>query len=189
MAITTEFDSTHFIVDAVNILLQTINQLPIETLEDIDNILEAQVAQSVLIEAKKAILAEGWDVNKDTDYKFYPTTDGNITIPPDVLDIKSGSTIIVRDWMLYDKENQTRQFDDVVLCDVIWNLDFNTLPHPLRYYITLVAAKMFQARMITDEKMYSFTEDDIATAKISAKRSNGFTSEFNMLDNITMSSL
>lgn len=189
MAITSEFDSTHFIADAVNILLQTIGEPPIETLEDLDNILEAQIAKSVIIEAKKKILSEGWDVNTDTDYPFQPTTDGHITIPPDILDIRSGTDVIVRDWMLYNKAEKTRVFTETQLCDVKWNLDFNTLPHPLRYYITLTAAKQFQARMISDSSMYSFTEDDIAEARINAKRSNGFTSQFNMLDTITMSSL
>ena len=189
MAISTEYDSTHFIVDAINILLQTINELPIETLEDIDNILEAQIAQSVIIEAKKAILTEGWDINTDTNYPFQPTTDGIITIPAGVLDLRVGSTIIVRDWMLYDKVRHSRKFTETQFCDVTWNLDFNTLPHAIRYYITLVAAQKFQARMITDSTMYSFTTEDINNALIVAKQSNGFTSNFNMLDTVSMKSL
>lgn len=189
MAISPEFDSTHFIAGAVNILLQTINEPPIETLADIDNILEAQIAKSVILETKTSILSKGWDINTDTAYPFQPTTDGIITIPPDVLDIRSGTNIVLRDWMLYDKANFTRKFTKTQYCDVVWNFDFNTLPHPLRYYITVLASRKFQARMITDTTMYSFTDDDVSEALMIAKQSNGFTSQFNMLDTITMQSL
>ena len=67
-----EFDSQKFMLNSVNILLQTIGELPIEDEADIDAILEARIARDVIIEAKQNVLSEGWDLNTDTDYPLYP---------------------------------------------------------------------------------------------------------------------
>lgn len=44
MAIENQYDSQHFLVKSINILLETIGELPISTLDDVANILEAQIA-------------------------------------------------------------------------------------------------------------------------------------------------
>lgn len=183
MAIEEQYDSQHFLVDSINILLETIGEEPISTLDDVDNVLEAQLAMKAIIEAKRNILSKGWDINTDSGYSFNPDNEGYINIPPHVLDLNVvGSNIIIRDWKLYDKDNKTRVFTEPVSCEVIWNLDFDTLTHPLRYYITIVAARRFQARLISDQSLYAFTKEDENDALISAKQSNGFTGEFNLLD-------
>lgn len=182
MALDIEFNSQHFIAESVNILLQTIGELPITSLEDIDNVLEAQIAKSNIIEAKRIILSMGWNVNTDTSMSFTPDANGYIAIPTNVLDIKSDSNITMRNWALYDKSTQSRIFTEPVSCDVIWNQDFDTLPHALRYYITIYAARMFQARQISDSNMYRFTQEDEQKALVAAKHSNGYVSEFNILN-------
>ena len=183
MAIEEQYDSQHFLVDSINILLETIGELPISTLEDIDSVLEADLASEAIIEAKRFILSDGWDINTDDDYEFVPDTEGYINIPPHVLDINVlGQNIVIRDWKLYDKDNQTRVFEEPVACQVVWNLDFETLPHPMRYYITVMAARRFQARFISDTNMYRFTQEDEKMAMIQAKKSDGFTKEYNMLN-------
>ncbi len=182
MAIEEQYDSLHFLADSINILLQTIGELPITSLEDVDNILEAQIAQKVIFEAKQTILSEGWEVNTDVNYPFLPDTNGFIPVPPHCLEIKSGKNIILRDWQLYNKTTHSRIFDAPVSCSVTWNLGFETLPHALRYYITIYAARIFQARMISDKAMYNFTKEDESTALVRAKNSNGYLGEFNMLD-------
>lgn len=183
MSIEQQYDSQHFLVESINILLETIGEYPIETLADINSVLEAKLAESSIIESKKFILSKGWDVNTDSNYSFQPDENGYINIPPHVLDINvEGQNIIMRDWKLYDKDNKTRKFDSPVSCSVVWNLDFNTLPHPLRYYITVSAARKFQARYISDENIYRFTQEDEQLALIQAKKSNGFTAEYNIFN-------
>ena len=104
-------DSTKFYLYAVNILLQHINELPIQTEADINEVLEAQIAASVLEEVKQAVLADGWEVNFDSDYAFPPDTDGYINIPANVLDFAAKySNLIMRDWRMYDKTNQSSIF-------------------------------------------------------------------------------
>lgn len=171
-----------------------INELPISDDVELAEILEAQLASSVLIETKKEVLAEGWDVNSDKDYEFPQDANGFIAIPANVLDISStDGNIIMRNWNLYSKSDQTAIFDEPQKMDVIWDLDFNALSHPIRNFITIRAARKFQARTVMDTNVYGYTQQDEEDAHGIARRSEGFTGRYNMLtdaygqDNLVMS--
>jgi len=178
-----ENDSAKFFLYSVNVLLQSIGELSITTEADILQVIEAQQAAEILEETKQAVLADGWEVNFDADYTFPPDTSGFINVPANVLDISSkDSNLIIRDWKLYDKKNQTSIFEEAKKVDVYWNLDFNTLTHPLRYYITMRAARVFQARTIMDTNVYGFTQNDEDLAYSAARRSETRNTQGNMLD-------
>lgn len=189
MAIVEQYDSQHFLIDSINILLQSIGELPIETLDDVDNVLEAQLATDTLWESKRNILAVGWDLNTDTEYEMNPETDGTINVLAQILDVTvEGSNIVVRGNKLWDKDNNTPYFDGPVYCTIKWNLDFDTLTHPLRHYITCHAAKKFCMRLTGDTNQYSYWDEEEKKALIAAKQSNGFTGQFNLLSSGSYSS-
>ena len=177
-----EFDSQKFMLNSVNILLQTIGELPIEDEADIDAILEARIARDVIIEAKQNVLSEGWDLNTDTDYPLYPDENNYIVIPTNILDLSIPDTaIVVRDWQLFNKETSSRKFTTSVSATIRWNLDFNSLPYVFRNYITIMASRLFQGRLIGDKQAYSFTQNDEQQALLRVKQSEGFTGQYNML--------
>lgn len=177
-----EYDSSKLLLASINILLQTINELPIEDEAGLLNSTTGQLAEATINEVKKAVLSEGWDFNTDKGYNFPPDINGVIAIPANVLDIvASSSNIIMRDWRLYDRDAQTFEFEDAVSCDVVWNMDFNSLTHPIRHYITIRAARIFQARTIGDQASYAYTKADEESAYTSAKASHVRTGKFNML--------
>lgn len=189
-----QYDSSKFFLASVNVMLQMINELPISDDVELSEILEAQLAASVLIETKKEVLSEGWDVNSDDDYEFPQDANGFISIPANVLDISStDGNIIMRNWQLYNKKDQTAIFDEPQAMDVIWDLDFNTLSHPIRNFITIRAARKFQARTVMDTDVYGYSQLDEEEAHMIARRSEGFTGKYNMLtseygqDNLVMS--
>lgn len=189
-----EYDSTKFFLGAVNVMLQMINELPVSDDVELADILEANIASSVLIETKKEVLAEGWDCNTDKNYEFPQDASGFVNIPANVLDVSStDGNIIMRNWRLYDKANQTAIFDGPQTMDVIWDLDFNTLTHPIRNFITIRAARKFQARTVMDTNVYGYTQQDEEDAHMIARRSEGYTGRYNMLtseygqDNYVMS--
>lgn len=175
------FDSLKFKLHAVNILLQSINELPITDEEDIAALQEAQIAEAVIEEVKFQVLSEGWDINSDKDWEFTPDSSGSINIPSTVLDLtdKAGR-YVVRDWRLYDKQDKTYKFEDTVLCDVAWNTDFNALTHPIRYYITVKASRIFQRRTIGDVAEYQYSIEDEQDAYEAALHSEDFTGKYNM---------
>jgi len=178
-----ENDSTKFFLYAVNILLQSINELPVADDTQLAEVLEAQLAAQVLEETKKQVLSEGWDQNSDEEWEFAPDTNGIIAIGANVLDISDRQgRYFMRDWKLYDKKEKTYDFQDSVKCDVMWDLDFNSLTHPLRYYITVKASRTFQYRQVGDQLQYQFSEEDLNMAYIAAKNSEDFTGKYSFAD-------
>ena len=171
------------LLGAVNILLETINQLPIEEEADYEFVIEARQAKSKINEVTRAVLSEGWDFNQDDDWIFPLDIAGQIPVPSNVLDITAKrSDVIMRDWMLYSKKDQSFVFEEEVACDVVWLFDFNTLTHPIRHYITIRAARIFAARTIGDEKAIKFNEVDEEDARLAARRSETRTGQYNMLN-------
>lgn len=174
--------SEKFLLTAVNILLECINELAVSDDTELADIIEAQKASTVLEEVKKAVLAEDWDFNRDANWEFAPDSSGYIAVPYNVLDLYSDdSDIIMRDWRLYSKKNKTAIFDKAVKCNVTWDMDFNSLTHPLRHYITIRASKVFQDRMIGNTDQHRYSQEDEQNAYMSAKRSDGRTADYNML--------
>ncbi len=169
------------LLDGVNILLETINELPIEVETDYDLILEARQAKAKIIEVKRAVLSEGWDFNKDTHYVFPIDSEGKIPVPTNVLDITADrSDVIMRNWLLYSKYEQSHIFEEEVSCEVVWDMEFNSLSHPLRHYITIRAARVFAARTVIDSKVLQFNEVDEEDARLAARRSETRTGQHNM---------
>lgn len=177
-----EYDSSKLLLTSINILLQTINELPIESTDDLINSTTAQLAEMTIVEVKKEVLSQGWHFNTDKKYPFPPDINGIIGVPSNVLDIRATSkNVIMRDWKLYDKETFSFTFEDAVDCDVVWDTDFNSLTHPIRHYITIKAARVFQARTIGDQTAYAYTVKDEEDAYLSAKFSESRTGKYNIL--------
>lgn len=177
-----EFDSQKFLLNSVNILLQTIGELPIEDVSDVDAIIEARIARDTLLETKMAVLSFGWDLNTDEEYELHTDENGYINVSTAMLDINvPDSSIVIRDWQLYDKETKSRKFTSSVTATIKWNLNFNSLPFAFRNYITIMASRIFQGRLIGDKTVYSFTQADEQKAFLLLKRTDGFTGQYNML--------
>jgi len=175
-------DTESLLLSAVNILLETINELPIETEEEYDGFLEARQARSKIIEVTRAVLSEKWDFNTDKNYVFPLDPNNMIPVPTNVLDIVGNrGDVIMRNWKLYSRKNQSHVFDEEVKCDVVWLFDFNNISHPIRHYITIRAARIFAARTIGDKEMLGFNEIDEEDARLAARRSEGFTGQHNVL--------
>ena len=173
------------LLGAVNTLLLTINELPLENEDDYESYLEARIAKQVILDEKRAVLSEGWDFNTDEKWKFPIDDEGMIPVPTNVLDITAeNQDIIMRNWRLYDKRNQTHIFEEPVSCKVIWDMDFNALSHPLRHYITIKSARVFAAKMIGDANSVQFTAIDEDNALIAARRSEGRTGKYNMFKSL-----
>jgi len=159
-----------------------INQLPVDSEDEFVNVLEAQIAQSVIIETTKEVLSDEWDVNRDEDYSLAPDVNGYINIPANILDIyDTRGRYKMVDWRLYDKQGQTALFAEPVSLSIVWDVPFNALTHPLRNYITIRAARRFQARQVMDTNMYSYSKEDEDMAYKIARRSEAKTGKYNML--------
>lgn len=156
-------------LSAINTMLLSIGESPLEndesiTLEELlETSFEGKLVEATLEQVKQEVLADGLSCNTDDEWEFPPDAYGNITIPTSVLSIRPTDTtskITQRDWKLFDKEAQSFKFESSVTCTVVWDLDFDDLPHVVANYIMIRAARKFQAKAIGDSNAYSYSIDE-----------------------------
>ena len=164
VAATTELES-------VNIMLAAIGESPINTLNGTLPV-DARLAQSTLTEVNKDVQSEGWSFNTEIDVTL--TRDSvtkNIALATDVLRVDPNIhqhpsvDAIQRSLRLYDRLNNTFEFDEDMICTVVYFRSFNEIPEPARRYITIKAARIFVDRLVSDQGLRSYTEQDELRAR------------------------
>lgn len=177
-------------LDAVNIMLATIGESPINALSSVSGVPDAVTAQAILEEIAVVVQTEGWSCNTDFNWLFLPDVTGRISLPDNLLQVTASDQVsydtAMRGGMLYDKKNHTFTWTgDVatqgIKLNTITLLDFADLPQSLRYYITVRAARVFQSRVVGSDTLKAFTEDDEKLARVTAKKFDANTGNFNML--------
>ena len=164
VAATTELES-------VNIMLAAIGESPINSLTGTLPV-DARLAQSTLAEVNKDIQNEGWSFNTEIDVTL--TRDGTtkqIALPTDVLRIDANIhqhpnvDPIQRELKMYDRLNNKYEFDEDLICTVVYFRTFNEIPEPARRYITIKAARVFVDRLVGDDGLRTYTQQDETRAR------------------------
>lgn len=151
-------------LNAVNAMLATVGEAPINTLEDL-GVVDAITARSTLQEVTRELLVQGYTFN--TDEGFPITPEGfepfEAKIPPNALSVvPTDQTLTVRGDRLYDTSRFSFNFQgyDAIPCQIIWGLEFDELPEVTRQYVALRAARRFQKRAVASELIHAITEED-----------------------------
>jgi hypothetical protein len=156
-------------LQAINQMLVGIGQAPVVSL-DIANP-EIATALSILDSMNREVQGEGWHFNTETNYPFTPATNGNITVPSNVLQISDNKNsnvqqyqTVLRDGKLYDKIAHSFIFPTTnpILCDVVWLFDFEDLPQVFQDYVTQKAARTFAGSVVGSKEMFQFNQVDEA---------------------------
>lgn len=163
VAATTELES-------INIMLAAIGEAPINSLTGTLPV-DARLAQQTLTEINKKIQMEGWSFNTEIDVTLTRDGSNEIALSIDTLRIDANihqhPTIdpIQRGLKLYDRLNNKYQFDEDLICTVVYFRAFNEIPEPARYYITIKAARVFVDRLVGDQGLRTYTEQDETRAR------------------------
>ena len=164
VAATTELES-------VNIMLAAIGESPINSLTGTLPV-DARLAQATLTETNKDVQSEGWSFNTEIDVTL--TRDAvskQIALSTDVLrvdpNIHQHPTIdaIQRGLKLYDRLNNKYEFDEDLICTIVYLRTFNEIPEPARRYINIKAARIFVDRLVSDQGLRSYTQQDETRAR------------------------
>lgn len=175
-------------LEAVNMMLAAIQEAPVATLDD-DTIEDAQIALATLRQVSKEIQGRGWHFNKDYDYPLTVNGDNKIPIPVTAIHCDpmddTYRDLVARGGFMYDRENRTYTFTDItsIRCVVVWALDWNELPDPMRTVIAMRAAKRFSNNMMGDEATYQFTDEDYKMAWAAAVADDSRRADRNILRN------
>ena len=124
-------------LEAINIMLAAIGEAPVNSLIGTLPV-DVKLAQSTLTEFNKEIQSEGWSFNTEIDVTLTRDASNQIALSQDILRIDANihqhPTIdpIQRGLKLYDRLNNKYEFDEDLICTVIYLRTFEEIPEPAR---------------------------------------------------------
>ena len=157
-------------LEAINIMLAAIAEAPINSLTGTLPV-DAVTARSTLAEFNKEVQSEGWSFNTEIDVTLTRDGSNQINIETNILRIDANihqhPTIdpIQRGLKLYDRQNNKYEFDEDLICTVVYFRDFDEIPEPARHYINIQAARKFVDRLVSDQSLRTYTEQDEKRAR------------------------
>ena len=164
IAATTELES-------INIMLAAIGEAPVNSLTGTVPV-DVRLAQSTLTEINKEIQSEGWSFNTEIDVTLNRNdTTKQIVLSTDILridpNIHQHPTIdaIQRGLKLYDRLNNKYEFTEDLICTVVYFRTFAEIPEPARRYMTIKAARIFVDRLVSDDGLRTYTQQDETRAR------------------------
>ena len=173
-------------LECINIMLAAIGEAPINSLIGTLPV-DARIAQSTLTEVNKSVQSEGWSFNTETDVTLTRDGSNHVNLPTNVLrvdaNIHQHPTIdpIQRGLKLYDRQNNKFEFDEDLICTVVYFRDFNEIPEPARYYMNIKAARIFVDRLVSDQGLRTYTQEDEVRARSILMETDLANGDHNML--------
>tara|TARA_A100001037_G_C15078333_1_gene602909 strand:+ start:861 stop:1460 length:600 start_codon:yes stop_codon:yes gene_type:complete len=151
-------------LEAVNIILDSIGETPVSSLES--GLPDAEAAVTKLDEINKTVQSKGWHQNTEKKLKLVPDSNKNIVVASNYLRVDTTGTtkninVAPRKFenrtMLYDVKDQTFEFTKDLYCDVVLLLDFEDLTLELSSYIAYRAARKYQESQMQSTVLDGFT--------------------------------
>ena len=177
-------------LEAVNTMLTSIGEQPIQNMNDLAGLSDASIAEQILDNVSRAIQSRGWIFNTDLDVQMTVDQYGEIKLSPDILRVdttsrvRNGDTDIVeRGRKLYDRQNQTFIFTGKVTVHQIKLLVFEDLPEPARRYISIRASRIFHDRVVGSGELHRFYQEDEMNAWQALLEYEGDVADYNIFDN------
>lgn len=137
-------------LDAVNEILSAVGSSPVSTIEGDSNV-DVINALNILNGVSLEIQTRGWDFNTESAVALKADFEkGVVPCPPDFIRYFSeGYKLIQRDGYFFDVLTQSNIFTDGLTLDtLVRKVSFQELPPVFRKYITVRAARVFQARYL-----------------------------------------
>lgn len=174
-------------LEAVNVLLTTIGETPVNTLTG-NLVTDVTVARQVLNEVSREVQSEGWHFNTEQGVKLSPNTSNEIVVPPDVSRIDAKYVdVTIREGKLFNLTERTFKFYNKLEVDIVYYQDFENIPDQAKRYITVRAARIYSDRMINSETIHQMTLRDEQKALITLKEFEGDVGDYTMMDNYSVS--
>lgn len=173
-------------LEAVNVLLTTIGEAPVNTLSG-NQVTDVTIATQVLNEVSREVQSQGWHFNTEPKVKLSRNLDNEIAVPADTARIDSNEyNVVIREGKLFDLDERKFTFDSNIEADIVFYRDFEVLPDTAKKYITTRAARIYSDRMINSETMHRMLAKDEQSALIDLKEFEGDTGDYNMMDSYSV---
>ena len=179
-------------LEAVNTMLTSIGEQPIQNLDDLAGLTDASIARQILSNVSRAVQSRGWVFNTDLDKVMKPDQYGEILLNDTILRVDTttrlrdpDNDIVERGRKLYDRQTNSPRFDAdaKVKVNLIIYLNFKDLPEPARRYISIRAARIFHDRVVGSGELHRFYQEDEMQAWATLIEYEGDTADYNIFDN------
>ncbi len=174
-------------LEAVNVLLTTIGEAPVNTLTG-NQVTDVSIAQQVLNEVSREVQAQGWHFNTEDGVELSPDGFNEIIVPADTARIDARDyNIVRREGKLFDLDKRSYEFSSKIKVSIVYFQDFLQLPDVAKKYITTRASRIFSDRLLNSEVIHKTTSRDEQKALIDLKEYQGDTADYNMMDSFSVS--
>ena len=192
-------------LDAVNSILMSVGESPVNTLETQSP--EVAIAQTTLRQITREIQAEGWSFNSELAVKFIPDNNDQIELGDNILSVDinryyhldtydvtmKSTTITVNNKLqttrkLYDRyrsnEANADKFPDetAMYLDITYMYAFEDIPQPFKDYITAKACRIASNRMVSDEGANTILQQDEIVARALAIEYDTAQADYNVFN-------
>lgn len=171
-------------LDAVNAMLRSIMEAPVDTLEDL-SAPDAGAALAALRDASKGVQLIGWVWNTDEDYTLTPDTSGNLVLPANTLKVIPPNDqvlqVVQRGLRMYDRRNHTYTFTAPIKVALITGLEYEEMPEAARQFIMFTACIRFQQGVLGSAQLDKFDQMAMQRALMSIEAAEAETGRYNIL--------
>jgi len=157
-------------LESINIMLAAIGEAPVNSLTGTLPV-DVKLAQSTLTEVNKEVQSEGWSFNTEIDVTLTRDGSNHVSLGTDVIRVDPNThdhtdiDAIQRGLKLYDRRNNKYEFTKDLICTVVYFRTFDEIPEPARRYITIKAARIFVDRLVSDDGLRTYTQQDEVRAR------------------------
>lgn len=146
-------------LDAVNMLLLSIGQSPVNTLV-VDHVKDVSFARLTMHNTSREVQSRGWWFNQEEEFPITADGSGYIQVAPNVLNIDfcdKYRKLVQRGSRMYDMDNHTFAFPaGTYKFDLSVFLPWTDVPQVARNYIAVRAARIFQSQAVGSEILFRY---------------------------------
>lgn len=174
-------------LEAVNTMLRYIGEAPVNSITGESLPISAVMAVSVLDDVSRECQTEGWHFNTAPKVTLSPDSiTKEIVVAANV--VKADPNDLHKDYVLrgtklFDRENNTYEFDADVEVNTTELLDWDLLPEAARRYFTLRASRILCAQMLNSRELEALIARDEYMAKAELMESDSGASDRTIFDN------
>jgi len=175
-------------LSTLNTIASYLGMPPLINLVDAQSDPDFQTIDNIIDEVSVTIQSEGLPCNMDHDLPLEPDpVTGEILIPAGALLTDPTQLIdnkyVEREGKLYDTKERTFNIGRTLKVDVIWTLEYDSLPQVVKRYVEVVAARTAIARLKGEADLAAGTQVDEARTLSEYQRYTQSVGDYNMLDN------
>lgn len=178
------------LLQAVNVVLAAIGQVPVASLESGATNVSAEQALNRIGECLRETLEEGWHFNTLPAFTINPDANGKITVPDNTLRAEMAyypgswdDDLVQLGQQMFNRKTASYTIGHTVKLNLTINRPFEECPAACRWYITLRAARRAASSTLVSSTAFQFTKADEDIARLRWEQSDADTAGRNLMDN------